>query len=66
VRIRAPEQYVLVRHGKNTWRRFRNGAGVEGFVRTLERYPKPIADVTGEEAARFYASLRGLTKGATV
>jgi glycosyltransferase involved in cell wall biosynthesis len=66
VRIRAPEQYVLVRHGRNTWRRFRNGAGVEGFVRTLERYPKPIPEVMGEEAARFYTSLRGLTRSAAV
>jgi hypothetical protein len=53
--ICAPEQYVLVRHGQNTWIRFRNGAGVDRFVQTLDAYPKQIAEIAGESAARFYS-----------
>ena len=66
LRVRAPEEYVLVRHGKNTWRRFRNGLGVEDFVRTLKPYPKSLEEVAGKEAARFYDGLRLLTRSAAV
>lgn len=60
LRIRtAPEQYILVRHGANTWNRLPDGARVDGFAKSLELYPKPIAQVVREpESARFYASLR--------
>jgi hypothetical protein len=61
--ICAPELYILVRHGRNTWNKFKNGAGVDSYVRSLEAYPKSIADVVaGEESARLYAKLR---KGST-
>lgn len=59
LRVRsAPEQYVLVRHGSNTWKRLADGASVDGFARSLEVYPKPIAEIVDEESARFYARLR--------
>jgi glycosyltransferase involved in cell wall biosynthesis len=66
LRVRAPEEYVLVRHGKNTWKRFGNGGQVDSGVRELERYPKSIAEVTGEEAARFYAGLGRVSRSAAV
>lgn len=66
LRVRAPEEYVLVRHGKNTWRRFRNGVAVEDFVRTLEPYPKSLEEVVGEDAARFYTGLPLLSRSAAV
>lgn len=60
LRIRsAPEQYVLVRHGSNTWKRLPDGTQVDGFARALAEYPKPMSEVVGDaEAARFYARLR--------
>jgi glycosyltransferase involved in cell wall biosynthesis len=66
VRVRAPEQYVLVRHGGNTWRRFRNGAGVDRWAATLERHPKSLREVVGDEAAVFYSGVRRTTRCAAV
>jgi glycosyltransferase involved in cell wall biosynthesis len=66
LRIRSPEEYVLVRHGGNTWKRFGDGDTVESWARTLERYPKGLAEVVGEDAARFYAGLRRITRSAAV
>jgi glycosyltransferase involved in cell wall biosynthesis len=61
IRINAPEEYVLVRHGGNTWKAFRSGAGVDDYVRSLETYPKSVVALTGEESALFYSSLRPLS-----
>jgi glycosyltransferase involved in cell wall biosynthesis len=66
LRVREPEQYVLVRHGQNTWRRFRNGVAVEDFVRSLKPYPKSLKELVGEDAARFYAGLPLLSRSAAV
>ncbi len=64
IRIRAHEQYVLVRHGRNTWKSFWNGVRVDSFVRSLSVYPKGIAELgADDQTARFYARLRRLTPG---
>lgn len=64
LRVRdAPEQYVLVRHGRNTWRRFSNGTDVDGFLRALNVYPKTLEEVAGPETANFYAGLSGAATG---
>jgi glycosyltransferase involved in cell wall biosynthesis len=63
IRIRAPEQYILLRHGRNTWKTFRNRTRVDAFVRSREVYPKSIADIVSDaEASRFYARLRRFQK----
>ncbi|NWF84410.1 MAG: glycosyltransferase [Bryobacteraceae bacterium] len=59
----APEQYVLVRHGRNTWNRFRTGADVDRFLRGLSVYPKTLEEVAGPEAAGFYSGLSGVATG---
>jgi O-antigen biosynthesis protein len=59
LRIHAPELYVLVRHGANTWDRFRNGAEVDSYVRSLKTTGKHIRDVVADRAsARFYERLK--------
>lgn len=59
LRVRLPEQYVLVRHGANTWKTFWNRVRVDSYVRSLEPYGKAIGDVVADDAsARFYARLR--------
>jgi glycosyltransferase involved in cell wall biosynthesis len=65
LRISSPEAYVLIRHGRNTWKRFHDGDAVDSWVRTLERYPKSISEIAGEDSARFYAGLRRLGRSAT-
>lgn len=64
LRVRdAPEQYVLVRHGRNTWNRFRTGADVDEYLRGLSAYPKTLREVVGPEAAKFYSGLNGTATG---
>jgi glycosyltransferase involved in cell wall biosynthesis len=59
VRVNAPELYVLVRHGANTWKTYGNGMRVDPFLRTFDVYPRSIADLTADEAsARFYSRLK--------
>lgn len=57
LRVHAPEQYILVRHGQNTWRRFGNGTDVDDFFSSREPYDKDLSEVVAGEAARFYAGL---------
>jgi glycosyltransferase involved in cell wall biosynthesis len=57
LRICAPEQYIIVRHGRNTWRRFVDGRRVESFFRERRPYRKSLAEVAGDQAAGFYARL---------
>lgn len=64
LRVRdAPEQYVLVRHGRNTWNRFRAGADVDAFLSDLSIYPKTLGEVAGQAAAKFYSGLSGVATG---
>ena len=57
VRVRETEQYILVRHGRNTWAEFWPGYDVNDYIRSLAPYPKALAEVVDSEAAAFYASL---------
>lgn len=55
--VRAPEHFVVIRHGRNTWRRTRMGRDVESWLRSFQEYPKRPAEVLGEANARFYREL---------
>lgn len=56
--VDAPDVVVVVRHGANTWTEFR-GIAVDPYVAgNLPRWPVPLAEVVGADAARFYRHLR--------
>jgi len=57
VRVCAPEHYMLVRHGHNTWNRLRNRKRVDDFFRGLPEYQKPLGEVVDPCALEFYRSL---------
>lgn len=57
VPVCAPEHYILVRHGNNTWKRMRNRQRVDDFFRGLPEYGKPLEDLVDPDAQAFYRSL---------
>lgn len=52
----APEQYMLVRHGRNTWAHEEAGP-VDDRLRQLPFYPKPLECVVDRHDLEFYRSL---------
>lgn len=62
VRLCAPELYVLVRHGRNTWTRLSSGAEVNAYFKRLPVYRKRIEECVEPLDAVFYRSLT--TEGA--
>ena len=50
----APEQYLLVRHGRNTWTRMSDGTPADDYLRSLPPCGRPLAEVADAEACRFY------------
>jgi len=58
VAVRAPEHFVAIRHGRNTWRTTRRGRDVETWLRSFPNYPKTPVEVLGEENVQFYRTLR--------
>jgi glycosyltransferase involved in cell wall biosynthesis len=56
-RIFAPEQYIVVRHGANTWIKERSGADTDGHLRRMPVYPKKLYQVVGRENYEFYRAL---------
>ena len=57
------EQYILVRHGQNTWQDYPGEDSADAMIAKLPTYAKPIADVVGPDNADFY---RGLEEPAKV
>ena len=57
VPVCAPEHYILVRHGQNTWTRMRNRQSVDDFFRDLPEYQKPLEDLMDPCDQAFYRSL---------
>ena len=49
------EQYIVVRHGANTWNLMTTGLA-DDYLRDLEPYPKSIRELAGPLQARFYCS----------
>jgi len=59
VAVDDADAVVVVRHGANTWTEFR-GIEVDPYIAgSLRRWPVPLADVVGPEAAAFYQAMRG-------
>ena len=57
VRICAPEQCIVVRHGANTWKDMRSGETVENYFRRFPFYSRPAADMLEPQDWRFYQAL---------
>lgn len=57
LRVRAPESYLLVRHGGNTWTEW-GAETVDQFFRRLPVYPKALEALIDPESLEFYRSLR--------
>jgi glycosyltransferase involved in cell wall biosynthesis len=55
-RVCAAEQYLVVRHGANTWRRITGYGAAENYFR-LRPCRTALRDVVGARHARFYSSL---------
>ncbi len=55
-RVCAPEQYILVRHGKNTWANEEAGL-VDDRLRQLPFYPKRLERLLAPRDLQFYRSL---------
>ncbi len=53
----APQQYLLVRHGRNTWGHMQGGLDADEFLRTLPLYPGGLDALVDPAAAAFYRSL---------
>jgi glycosyltransferase involved in cell wall biosynthesis len=56
-RVCAAEYYLVVRHGRNTWR-FCFGERVESYFQSLPLYPKALDAVVPPEDLAFYRSLQ--------
>jgi O-antigen biosynthesis protein len=56
VRVCSTEQYILVRHGANTWKEMSTG-DADDYFRARPVYQKPLGDVVPREDLRFYRSL---------
>src|ERR1051326_7520630 len=52
----APEQYVLVRHGRNTWTQMQGGLDADEFLRTRPIYSDRLEVIVDPAAAAFYRS----------
>ncbi len=57
VRVRAPESYLLVRHGGNTWTDW-GSETVDQLFRRMPVYPKALEELIDPESLEFYRSLR--------
>jgi len=57
IRVCEPEQYILVRHGRNTWTQMRGGLDADAFLRTLPQWPRGFADILDGADQAFYEGL---------
>jgi glycosyltransferase involved in cell wall biosynthesis len=62
VPVCAPEQYIVVRHGRNTWTLVTSGESgpcesADSYFSRLPVYEKPLDDLLDEEDRMFYESL---------
>jgi len=53
----APERYILVRHGRNTWTTHEDDS-VDSRFRLLPVYPKPLGRLIDRRHLKFYRSLK--------
>ncbi len=57
VRICDIEQYMVVRHGANTWNTVNDGQTADAYLSECEPYGKRIGDLFPRDDARFYRSI---------
>ncbi|HXM36443.1 MAG TPA: hypothetical protein VN920_14715, partial [Pyrinomonadaceae bacterium] len=57
VKVCAPELYMLVRHGRNTWERLSNGVPVDDYFSFLPAYSRRLDDLIEPLDRSFYQSL---------
>jgi glycosyltransferase involved in cell wall biosynthesis len=57
VRVCAPEQYWLVRHGANTWKMMSTGDTADEYMRRLTFHDVPFEAMLDPEDCAFYRSL---------
>jgi glycosyltransferase involved in cell wall biosynthesis len=57
IRVCAPHDYVLVRHGGNTWTHMAEGDTADEFIRTLPFSRKPLEAIIDPRDVGFYRSL---------
>jgi glycosyltransferase involved in cell wall biosynthesis len=55
-RVCAAEQYLVVRHGANTWQRIDGYGAAENYFR-MRPCRTPLGDIVGSRHTRFYSSL---------
>lgn len=64
-RICAPDLYVVVRHGGNTWVRMGDGDSADRFLSRLPYHSNPLSALMPREDAEFYRSLPRFIPGPT-
>ena len=58
VPVCAPEHYVLVRHGRNTWTQMLDGEPADQYLRGLPVYPRPMEELVDGGDHDFYHRLQ--------
>jgi glycosyltransferase involved in cell wall biosynthesis len=56
MRVCAAEQYIVVRHGRNTWKRIKGASSVEDYFKRRP-FRKRIRTLVGDANVAFYRSL---------
>jgi len=56
VRVCRAEQYILVRHGRNTWQEVTTG-NTDDYFRGRPMYERPLRDLVPRQDWRFYSGL---------
>ena len=62
-RVCAPEHYILVRHGNNTWTRMDDGMQADQYLASLPPYEKPLEALFNSDDLPFYSTLSKPTAG---
>jgi len=57
IRICAPEHYIVVRHGANTWNRMEDGSSADEYFWNLPLFRRPIQELVHPDQIAFYRSL---------
>jgi len=58
VKICAPDLYMLVRHGRNTWGRLDTGFPVDDYFKSMPKHARALDDVIEPIDRAFYHSLK--------
>ena len=57
VRVCDAEQYIVVRHGRNTWNDMSNGDTADNYLAHRRPYDKPLRELMPAADRRFYRSV---------